>query len=139
MAKSKTSGQGRPRGALNLATKAVRQIAADFGEAAVRTLAQIAGDQAQPPAARVSACRELLDRGFGKPSAVIGIAVPQGSLADQGQSIIAAATTGALPLDHLSALMGALSAQAKLHETTELLQRLETIEALLAEKEPEKC
>lgn len=114
---------------MNLVTKAVRQIAADFGEAAVHTLAEIAGDQTQPPAARVSACRELLDRGFGKPSAVIGVALPSGSAADQGQAVINAATAGELPLDHLSVLMGALSAQVRIVETSELVKRMDALEA----------
>ena len=140
MAVSSTSGQGRPRGIPNKVTRPIRELAANFSEGAIRTLVQILVDPLAPPAAKVSAAKELLDRAHGRPSASAEIKTKRGaSLAEMGERILAAATSGALPLDHAGQLMGALQAQAKLVEQSELLQRLEAIETILAAKEPEKC
>ena len=139
MANSSTSGQGRPKGALNLATRSVRELAGHFSNGAIKVLAQILLDPLAPPAAKVAAAREILDRAHGKPSATATVTLKKdATLAEMGERIISAATNGSLPLDHAGQLMAALAAQAKLHETTELIQRLELIEALIATKEPEK-
>ena len=70
MAKSRTSGQGRPRGALNKVTADIKAIAQPYGPAAIALLAEMSGlapgTPAEPDAVRVAALRELLDRGFGK-------------------------------------------------------------------------
>lgn len=59
-----TSGNplGRPRVILT-----VRDIARAYTEEAIETLAAIMRDEATPPAARISACTELLNRGHGRP------------------------------------------------------------------------
>ena len=139
MANSSTSGQGRPKGALNLATRSVRELAGHFSNGAIKVLAQILLDPLAPPAAKVAAAREILDPAHGKPSATATVTLKKvATLAEMGERIISAATNGSLPLDHAGQLMAALAAQAKLHETTELIKRLELIEALIATKEPEK-
>jgi hypothetical protein len=76
MAVSSTSGQGRKKGNLNKATREVKEIARPYGPGAVRVLAQLAGlIDGQPPAesepARIMACRELLDRAYGKSTVLI--------------------------------------------------------------------
>jgi hypothetical protein len=70
MAKSRTSGQGRPRGALNKATADIKIAAQQHGAAAIAALAALAGlapgERAESETARIAAIRELLDRGFGR-------------------------------------------------------------------------
>ena len=44
----------------------LREAAQGYSEEALETLASVMRDQASPPAAKVAAARELLDRGFGK-------------------------------------------------------------------------
>ena len=60
-------GAGRRKGASDKVKADVRALAAEYGAAAVRALADIATASDQPAAARVSAANALLDRGFGKP------------------------------------------------------------------------
>jgi hypothetical protein len=74
--RTSTSGQGRGKGNLNKATREVKEIARPYGPGAVRVLAQLAGlIEGQPPAesepARIMACRELLDRAYGKSTVLI--------------------------------------------------------------------
>jgi hypothetical protein len=136
MARSSTSGQGRKPGVPNKITRPIRELAGTFTEGAIRTLVQIMIDPMAPHASKIAAAKELLDRAHGRPSASAEIKSKRGeSLAEMGERIISAATNGSLPLDHASQLMGALQAQAKLHETTELIQRLESLEALIQRKQ----
>ena len=136
MAKSSTSGQGRPKGIPNKVTRPVRELAANFSEGAIKTLVTIMIDPMAPHASKIAAARELLDRAHGRPSASAEIKSVRGeSLAEMGERILAAATSGTLPLDHLQQLMGALQAQAKLVEQSELVARLEAIESLISPKE----
>jgi hypothetical protein len=59
-------GKGRPKGAVNKTTADVRALAQEYGARAIASLASIMENEEQPAAARVSAAKELLDRGFGK-------------------------------------------------------------------------
>ena len=52
---SGNAGKGRPRGAPNKATAALREIAQQFTAEAVGALAAIMRDATAPPAARISA------------------------------------------------------------------------------------
>ena len=63
-------GGGRPKGVPNKATLSLKELARDYTEQALETLAQImvAGES---ETARVSAANALLDRGYGKPSQVL--------------------------------------------------------------------
>ena len=136
MAKSSTSGQGRKPGVPNKITRPIRELAANFSEGAIKTLVQIMIDPMAPHASKIAAAKELLDRAHGRPSASAEIKSVRGeSLAEMGERILAAATSGTLPLDHLQQLMGALQAQAKLVEQSELVARLEAIESLISPKE----
>lgn len=134
MARSSTSGQGRKRGIPNKITRPIRELAANFSEGALGVLVKIAGDTSAPHAARVAACKELLDRAHGRPSASATIKLPKGDAAERGEAAIKAAMAGELPLDHLTALMNALSQQAKLVEQSELAARLEEVEKWLAKQ-----
>lgn len=59
-------GPGRPKGTPNKATADIRSLAQKYGEEALDILAEIMRDKQRPAAARVSAAKELLDRGYGK-------------------------------------------------------------------------
>lgn len=57
---------GRVAGVPNRITADVKALAQTYGADAIDTLADIMKDSTQPPAARVAAAKELIDRGFGK-------------------------------------------------------------------------
>ncbi|MDG9784653.1 hypothetical protein [Metapseudomonas otitidis] len=59
-------GAGRPKGRLNKATADVKALAQEFGPAAMQALVSILKDKKSPPAARVAAAKEVLDRAYGK-------------------------------------------------------------------------
>ena len=66
MARGKKSG-GRLPGSLNLVTRELREAAQAYTETALEELARLA-IHAESEAVRVAACRELLDRGHGRPA-----------------------------------------------------------------------
>lgn len=63
---------GRVAGTPNKVTAPLREVAREYTQDAILTLAEIMRDTEQPGPARVSAANALLDRGYGKPSTVIG-------------------------------------------------------------------
>ena len=72
---------GRVAGKPNKATAEIKQIAREYGPAAVHKLAELAGlvkgvSAAASEAARVAANREILDRGYGK--AMQGVEISNG-------------------------------------------------------------
>ncbi len=77
---------GRKVGTPNKITADVRALAQQHAPAVVDALVAIANDQTQQGAARVAACKEILDRGYGKaqePSRMDFLAnVPMYSLTD---------------------------------------------------------
>ncbi len=64
--KGKKTG-GRQPGSLNKITADIRELAGQHGPAVIAELARLATESDSEPV-RVSAGRELLDRGFGKPA-----------------------------------------------------------------------
>lgn len=58
---------GRQAGTPNKVTRDVKELAQTYVEESIEGLAGIARDKENPPAARVAAYRELLDRACGKP------------------------------------------------------------------------
>ncbi|WP_347467537.1 hypothetical protein [Burkholderia stagnalis] len=65
---------GRQKGTPNKVTADVKALAREYGPQMIHVLAKIATSQAKsvPAAAKVAAARELLDRGYGKPTQHIG-------------------------------------------------------------------
>ena len=57
--------RGRPKGALNKSTKEIKALAQKHTPAALKTLVSVM-QASDSDAARVSAAKELLDRGHGK-------------------------------------------------------------------------
>jgi hypothetical protein len=63
---------GRQKGTPNKATAEIREIARQHGAAAVERLAYLM-TRAESEQAQVAACKELLDRAYGKPAqAIVG-------------------------------------------------------------------
>lgn len=62
---------GRPKGALNKTTAEVKELAQKHGPAAIQTLAKLA-KSADSDAAKIAACKELLDRAYGKAAQPVG-------------------------------------------------------------------
>lgn len=74
---------GRKKGSPNKATVEIKQLARVYGPAAIKKLAELAGlveggKQAQSEQAQVSANRDLLDRGYGKPTQGVELAPTEG-------------------------------------------------------------
>lgn len=61
---------GNPGGRPKLITK-VRELAQRHTDEAVETLVKVMRDPISPPAARVAAAGQLLDRGYGKPAQAV--------------------------------------------------------------------
>ncbi|WP_343577951.1 hypothetical protein [Pseudomonas sp.] len=59
-------GAGRPKGSQNKVTADIKAIAQSFGEEAIIGLIELTRNPEAPPAAKVAAWREVLDRGYGK-------------------------------------------------------------------------
>lgn len=57
---------GRQKGTPNKATADVRVLAQQYGPQALEVLSEIMLSTQQPAAARVSAAKEILERGYGK-------------------------------------------------------------------------
>lgn len=68
-----TKKPGRPKGALNKATRAVKEAALEFSDKALSTLAEIMQSPEHPAAARVSAANAILDRAHGKPAQALEV------------------------------------------------------------------
>lgn len=83
MPRSSTSGQGRPKGVPNKATREVKVLAQKYGPGALQKLAQLGGlikgkDAATAEAARVSALGMILDRAYGKATQPMEHSVDEG-------------------------------------------------------------
>lgn len=65
------AGKGRPKGSFNKATADVKALAGKYGPDAIKELARLMRE-AESEAAQVAACRELLDRAYGKASQLVG-------------------------------------------------------------------
>jgi hypothetical protein len=60
-------GAGRPAGQPNKATRELKELAQQYTEEAVLTLAEVMRNDEAPAVARVTAAVAILDRGHGKP------------------------------------------------------------------------
>lgn len=61
----KREGAGRPSGSLSKTTADIRALAQSFGAEAINRLAHLAMN-AENETAQIAACKELLDRGYGR-------------------------------------------------------------------------
>lgn len=92
---------GRKAGTPNKITADVRALAQQHAPEVMAALLGIAGDREQQGAARVAACKEILDRGYGKaqePSRIDFMAnVPMSSLTDEQLADVAQGRPPTLP------------------------------------------
>lgn len=65
MAKGRKTG-GRKKGSKNKVGSPIKEICQQYGPMAVKQLVQFAFDRGVPHQVRMSAIREILDRGYGK-------------------------------------------------------------------------
>lgn len=77
MARSSTSGLGRPKGVPNKATAEVKALAQQYAPAVFKELYRISR-KGDPDAARVAASKEILDRAYGKASQPMEHSVDEG-------------------------------------------------------------
>ena len=75
----KRPGAGRKPGSLNKSTQDVKALALKYCPAAMAELGRLAV-QAESEQARVSAIKELLDRGYGKSAVTVGGTGPNGEI-----------------------------------------------------------
>ncbi len=75
--KTRTSGQGRPKGSPNKATADIKALAQKYAPEAMVELARLA-TQAESEPARVAAIKELFDRGYGKAKQPLEHSVDEG-------------------------------------------------------------
>lgn len=71
-------GAGRKPGKVSKAKMALSESAKKYGQEALKVLVDVAKDDQQPAAARVSAATAILDRGYGKPPQSLEVAGPEG-------------------------------------------------------------
>ncbi|MGZ8096730.1 MAG: hypothetical protein ACXWUD_10885 [Methylosarcina sp.] len=69
----KRPGSGRKPGSINKATADLKGMARQYSAQALTILAELMQDPEVPPAARIQAAREVLDRGYGKPTQSLDI------------------------------------------------------------------
>lgn len=97
----KREGAGRKPGSPNKLTVAQRrtlaEIAGEYTEKAIQTLAQIMEDKKAPHAARATAANSLLDRAHGKPKQPIEHELDLSNLTDEQLGVLAVAL-GAAPI-----------------------------------------
>jgi hypothetical protein len=87
MAKGLKTG-GRQSGTPNKATAEVRAMAQQYGHRAIERLVTIMEADDQPAAAQVSACKEILDRAYGKSLQTTDLTSSDGSMRPQGYAVI---------------------------------------------------
>lgn len=123
--------KGRPRGAKNTANGLRQRIAKEL-PTMIDTLIESArgGD--------MQSIRILLERALPPLRAEdskVAFALPEGTLADQGEAIIRAAASGELSPTQANAMTAALGALARIVETTELEARIKALEAANAQSD----
>lgn len=74
---------GRQKGVPNKATSEIKEVARKYGPAAIEKLAEMAGlvdgkAGTESEQARVSAVKEILDRGYGRPAQQLDLAPTEG-------------------------------------------------------------
>lgn len=76
-------GAGRKPGVVSKAKRDIAEMAKERGHEALDVLFDVATDDEQPAAARVSAANAILDRGYGKPAQTIDNTSSDGTMTPQ--------------------------------------------------------
>ncbi len=123
---------GRKLGSPNKATAAIRALAGEHAEKAIGTLVELMESTETPAAAKVSAARELLERGFGKSGsyAALELETPLSELSpkDAIGIISDGAATGEISLDEGQRLVSLIEARIKAVELAEVDERITALE-----------
>jgi len=77
---------GRRKGTPNKATADIKAIAQQYGEESILGLIEIARDTDAPHAARVAAYKDILDRGYGKPTQSVDLSSTDGTMSPKSLS-----------------------------------------------------
>jgi hypothetical protein len=132
MAQGSKSG-GRQKGSVNKATAEVRNLALEYGPAAVKELARLA-ENAQSEAARVQACNGIIERAYGKavPGRSIVLELPDTSTVEGVTKAIAAvvqsAASGQITPAEASDFCSLLDSQRRAIELSDIEERLSRLE-----------
>ena len=123
---------GRTAGTPNRATAAIRALAGEHAETAITTLVSLMRDETTPAAARISAAKELLERGFGRSSSYVSLNLETPlsvlSPAEALAVINDKAATGEIAVDEAVKLVNLIEAKMKAVELAELETRLSALE-----------
>ena len=128
----KREGAGRKIGSPNTATAAIRALAGEHANDAISMLAELMKNDDTPAAARISAAKELLERGYGKSGsyAALELKTPLSELGSKDAigTISDAAATGAISIEEGQRLVGMIEARIKAVELAEIEARLDFLE-----------
>ena len=123
---------GRQAGTPNKATAFLREIAGEHAEKAINTLVDIMENENTPAAARVSASKELIERGFGRSGSFVDLHLdtPLSELSPPDAiSVIADKVAGGqLSTEEGQRLVGLVEARIKAIEYAEFEERLNQLE-----------
>jgi hypothetical protein len=126
---------GRQKGTPNKATAEVRELASEYGPAAIVELARLS-TEAQSETARISACNAIIERAYGKavPGRTVNIELPETDTAEgvaRGISaVLRAAAAGRITPGEASDFCSLLEAQRRAIELSDVEMRLAKLEAL---------
>jgi len=128
----KRQQSGRKPGSPNRSTAAIRELAGQHAKTAIKTLVELMTDAETPSAARISASRELLERGFGKPGsyATLNVPTPLSDLSPKEaiSSITNSTATGDISLEEGQRLLSMIEARIKAVEIGDFQDRLSALE-----------
>ena len=129
----KREGAGRKAGSPNKATAVIRELAGKHVEEAVNMLAELINDMGAPHAARISAAKELIERGFGRPGsyATLELEIPLSELSPKEAiaTVTDSTAAGAISIEEGQRLVAMIEARIKAVEFSELEQRLSELES----------
>ncbi len=128
----KRTQAGRKPGSPNKATAAIRALAGEHADKAIDILAELMEGQDTPAAARITAAKELLERGFGRPGSYAALELDTPLSEQQPKEAIAAITDavtgGAISVEEGQRLVAMIEARIKAVELAELESRLTELE-----------
>ena len=124
---------GREKGTPNRSTAEIRELALEYGPAAVAELARLA-TEAQSEAARVQACNGIIERAYGKalPGRPVTLQLPDTSTVEgvtkAVAAVVQAAASGEVTPAEASDFCSLLETQRRAIELSEIEVRLARLE-----------
>lgn len=128
----KREGAGRKAGTPNKSTAYLRELAGEHADDAIQFLADLVKDDKAPAAARVSASKEIIERGYGKSGNIVhvGFETPLSDKepADALRAIVDKVVGGEISIDDGTKLTSMIEARTRVVEMAELEVRLSELE-----------